>query len=89
MKIFHTFVHEASRDGRLVALETRDALASSSGHYVDEMLLEGVSVKFINGDGATELGRSRTFLKSAMCETSDVHPSLLQRSAEEMYLGYG
>lgn len=55
-KWFQFFVDKASREKRVVRLETRDAAVDATVRYIDDMAREGVAVKCIPGDGAIETG---------------------------------
>lgn len=63
MRYVLVFVEERSRDKQIVALKARDAAVEAAGHYVDQTLREGVTVKLTYGDGAGGLWRSGKFLK--------------------------
>lgn len=60
-KYLQIFVDETIRDKHVVVLKTRDALASTTRAYIDEMAREGVAEERSSGDGAEELGRSVIF----------------------------
>eukprot|EP01084_Bolivina_argentea_P010286 19150_1 len=55
------FIDEASRYKRSFGLRTKDEAYKRLQTYQDGMLLKGVTVECIRGDGAGELGRSAKF----------------------------
>lgn len=52
------FAEGSNRDKRVVPLKPGDTAVEATGHNLDQMLCEGLSVKCISGDGAGKIGTS-------------------------------
>ncbi len=57
------FVDEATRHKCIFGLRTKDEAYKQLQPYQEGMMLKGVNVEYIRGDGAGELGRSSKFRK--------------------------